>query len=150
MKSEAAFALVVSVALAAGCGGVRTMDVSDARAVTLAELQAGGESIAKDLEEGEGLVVRIAKGEEVPLGLAARLPFLEINPGENSVVFTQETWIHISRSGVLVSPDGERWAAVHDIDAIKKLYGAKQGQLRIGLQASEESGPRIDVAVTLE
>jgi hypothetical protein len=150
MRTEAIRAVAISAALAAGCAGVKRMDVSDARIVTLAELRAGGEELAKDLGEGEALVIRIAEGETVPLGLVAKLPFLEIDPGENTVVFTRETWIRIGRSGVLVSPDGANWAAVHEPDAIKELYGAEQGSLRIGLHASEERGPKIDVAVTLE
>jgi len=147
---NAALVLVASTTLAVGCGGVKRMDVGDARTITLAELQEDGETLAQDLGKEGALIIRVAQGERVPLGLAARLPFMEIDPGENTVVFTRETWIHISRSGVMVSPDGSNWAAVHDTDALKKLYGAEQGSLRIGLHASEESGPKVDIEMTLE
>lgn len=140
----------LGLAALAGCGGPKEINTAGIDPITVADLVSDGASIAGKVKGGERLVFLIEEGERLPMKLTASMPFLEIESAGQEVVFTRDTYVIVSRQGMFISPDGELWAAVHDADALKELYGAKQGHLSIGLSATEEDGASVAVSVGLE
>lgn len=143
-------ALFAAGAIAAsGCAGPKKINTAGIEPIPVSRLETEGEEIGAKLKAGERLVFKIEEGEKIPLKLSAALPFLEIEVESQEVVFTRDTYVMIGDKGMLISPDRKLWAPIHDTEAIKKLYGASDGSLRIGMSATEEDGASIDVSVGL-
>ena len=61
---------------------------------------------------------------------------------------TQDTYLLISKSRFMVSPDGERWAQLHDLKTIKELYGFNsKGHLMVGFGITKEDGAQVTLDV---
>ena len=145
-------ATIVAAALAvAGCATTRTFDTAGAREVTLAELRAAPEALAelRSLSEG-AFVVKIPAGEVLPVRMIAQLPFATLEDGGGALRFSADTWLRLERNGAWLSPDGERWAAIHDMAAVKKLFGAERGSFSLGFAATRDEGPSVLFGVRLE
>ena len=140
----------LGLAALAGCKGPREINTAGIEPIPVSTLETDGAKIGERIKKGERLVFLLKEGEKLPLKLTAAMPFLEIETAGQEVVFTRDTYFIISPDGMFVSPDGELWAAVHDTDALKELYGAKQGFLSIGLSATEEEGASVAVSVGLQ
>jgi hypothetical protein len=140
----------IAFVLAAGCSGIRTIDASGVRTMTVADLEALPESPdGNPFAAGEPVVVHVAAGEVLPLHLELSLPFLALEAGENRVRFARDVWLHISSDGMCISPDGQRWAMMGDFDAIKELFGFGQGSFQIGFGARAGEGAFVSAAVTV-
>jgi hypothetical protein len=100
--------------------------------------------------QNEGAVVVFEKGDSLPLLIAAATPFATVETGENVLTFNQKTYLYISQEGVYISKDGDTYVELYDMEAIKKMYGAKQGQLTIGLSISEEKGAALLISTALQ
>ena len=133
-----AFVLLSVLASAAGCASVRTMDVSRLPTFTLGAINAApDETVGKAVEtEPKAFVVKLQKGEKLPLNLRASIGPIAVQPGQDFLVFEEDTWLYVSATGspdfMLLSPDGKRWAAAHNPRALGKLFGLKTGTLQIG------------------
>ena len=78
--------------------------------------------------------------------LKGKSPVVSLMTGENRIKFEQDVYLFISSSGVMLSPDGKKFAPIHKMKALKKLFGMDKGSLSIGFGISKETGPEIRVA----
>jgi hypothetical protein len=146
-----AFALLVCAAAAGGCSGIRTLDTSTLKTVSLEELP----QVAADAEgaaaKGPGpMIVHVKAGETVPLHLAFEVPFASLEAGENRIVFKRDVYLYIDPSTAMLGFDGKTFARMGDWKALKKLAGVKTGSLSVGFGAGKTEGPKIDVSVGMK
>jgi hypothetical protein len=143
-----ATAATIAATLAAGCAGrVEGMDLSGVPVRTLGELSQNPSPL-EDAMGGDGAaVVKIAAGDRVPLQLRVDTPVFRAEGGDNALVFERDAYLYITKRGALVSPDGERWAAMGDSKALRRLFGMEHGSLQVGFGISRERGPEARVVV---
>jgi hypothetical protein len=136
---------------ATGCAGVHRIAVDRSRVMPVSTIisdPAALEAFGKDIQGGREVVVFIRKGQTVPIKARLTLPMAELEPAKNSMVFTQDTYLLISKSRFMVSPDGERWAQLHDLKTIKELYGFNsKGHLMVGFGITKEDGAQVTLDV---
>lgn len=143
-----AMSLTLLAAITIGCSRIHKID-NAIEPVLITDLDDMEGEYVKKLN-GKGLLVKFDKGDVIPVEIISQLPFASLESGENRLCFSQTTYIFLSKDGAFVSPDGQRFAAVYDGKAVKKLYGAKKGSLSIGFAISKESGARIKAGMSLE
>jgi hypothetical protein len=133
---KAARMALVSLLLGAGCGcaSVRTIDVSNVPTFTIDAINASPErTVGQVMASGSRqFVVAFKKGDLVPLTLRASLGPIELQPGEEYVAFSQDVYLYFSSSDILLSPDGQRWAPVHDGAALQELFNLGEGTFQVG------------------
>lgn len=172
MRKQGIFCIgLIGVFLLFGCSGVVTIG-SNVKVYTLAEIQKSISGDAVESEElsggllldpnaqshfniqGEiaqnGLVVKLYKGQKVPLKLFVEMPFASVESGDNKLVLKQDMFVYFCKDGVYVSPDGKTYAPVHKPKAIHKLYGTKKGYLSIGIGASKNENTTLKVGLGVE
>jgi hypothetical protein len=150
--------VVAVLLLGSGCSHVQTIDRSAVETVTLRELSANpGEyqDLLRAYADGSGgLILEIEEGDELPLELAIRHPLVSVDTGKNTVLFQRHMFIYLSARGLLISPDGERWAPIQEMDAWKELFGGfkegRHGTLSVGLGVTAEDGAAVTVVVADE
>ncbi len=143
---------VVGAAVALGCGGVQTLRKDVSQASTIEQIKANPESFVERIKNpGDGILLAIKKGETVTLRLDLKTPSIAtLQPGVNTLRFERDVYLFLSRNGVLLSPDGQRWARVEDMKAIKELFGLSRGTLQIGLGVSKEDGAVLSIGLGAE
>jgi hypothetical protein len=102
----------------------------------------------KKIQEGGEAIILIPRGQTVPLKAQGDLSLIRLEPGKNEVRFTRDVYIHVSRKGMKISPDKQRWADVGDIEAIKEIFDIGRSELSIGFAASEEEGAFLSIVIT--
>lgn len=134
-----------------GCTTIHRMDGTALTAISASSAQAEPgkwEELERQVSAGQAVVVRIEAGQEIPLKLTMTSPVADLAPGENRLLFTRDAYLYISPDVFRVSPDGQRWADIHDLTAQKKLFGLKKGTLSVGFGAATKEGPYISLDVT--
>jgi hypothetical protein len=124
-----------------GCGAsVRTLDVSQVPNFTVAAINAAPkETLSGLLTTGpKAFVLLLRKGDKVPVNLHASLGPIALQPGQDYLVFSQDTYLYFGPAGILLSPDGKQWAPVQDGAALGKVFGLKTGTLQIGFGAPKD------------
>lgn len=135
-----------------GCA-VQHVQGAKARAIPLSQLKNGEAATLKAWAEGkeDNFIVAVKKGQSIPLNIKGDVGFAKIEAGENAVVFTQDVYLFISRTqGLLLSPDGERFAPVHKVRALKKLFGKEHGTVSVGLGVTKTDGAFVNLAAGLQ
>jgi len=56
-----------------------------------------------------------------------------LQPGQNYLVFSEDTYVYIGPAGMLLSPDGKQWAPVQDPRCSRQLFGLNAGTFQVGL-----------------
>ncbi len=146
-------ASAASFALCAGaCSSISQFDTSKMKAVEIVSSTASQEqwkSVESEINAGREVLFLIHKGESVPLIVKVQLPMATLGAGNNILVFTRDTYLLISRAGLQVSPDGQRWANIEDLAGQRELYGYTSGSMSMGLSASESNSVQatIDIGV---
>ena len=133
-----------------GCASIHRMDSTKLKVIPVSEdgsRSAQWEEAGKMIQEGKEVVFLIREGQAIPLKVNLVLPMARLQPGKNSLVFSRDTYLLISRSILRISPDGQRWADVGDLKSQKKLFGFNQGDLSVGFHASKEEGTQISIDV---
>jgi hypothetical protein len=151
MRAMTTAAIALLACAAAGCSGIRTIDGSTLKTVTLAELP----QVAAEAGEGPGagpgpMIVHVRAGERIPLRLTLEVPFAELAAGENAIVFTRDVYLYVSPDTAMLGFDGARFARVGDWAALKRLAGVETGTLSIGFGAGKTEGPKVDVRVGMK
>jgi len=142
--------LLFCIVCLAGCGAsVRTMDVSHVPSFTVDAINAAPkDTLAKVMTaEPKAFVLLLRKGEKVPVHLQASLGPIALQPGENYLVFSQDTYMYVGPEGMLLSPDGKQWAAAQDSAALGKVFGLKAGTFQIGFGAQKDQSAAFSVIV---
>jgi outer membrane murein-binding lipoprotein Lpp len=142
-----------AVVLAAGCANIYKMNKAELNAVPVTDVKtnpAKWENVTKDIQAGKETVFFIGKGQSIPVKLNISCPFAKLAPGKNVIEFTQDTYLLISRTKMRISPDGESWVDIYDLQSLKALYGFQKGTLSLGLSASKEEGSQISVEISAQ
>jgi len=143
--------MILTALTAGGCTGIRTLDKAGLQTIPLKELRANGKKyVAAITSNGGGLIVRVPKGERLPLDVKVLLPFLLVEPGQNKLRFIRETYLFISTRGFMLSPDGEQWARVQDFKALKELFGATLGSMGIGMGVTRDGDTKATLLLVLQ
>jgi hypothetical protein len=139
---------VIMVSLLSGCSSIQKIDSSKIENVSVSAIISKPEKwkdIGTGLKEGKEFIFIIQKGQAVPLRMNALLPMARLQAGNNSLIFTQDTYLLISLSRMKISPDGQKWADLSDLKAQKKLFGFSNGSFAIGFSGTKEKGTEISI-----
>jgi hypothetical protein len=141
--------LFIIMGCVAGCASTRTIDVSHLPSFTIEALNAASEeTLVKTITtDPKALVVILRKGDKVPVKLRASLGPIALQPGEDYLVFSQDTYLYFGPSGILLSPDGKQWAPVQDGAALGKVFGLKTGTLQVGLGVQKGQGAAFTIVL---
>ena len=140
--------IVLGILLLCSCSRVITID-SNIKPVLITDLDSMADEYVTKLKK-DGLLVKFDTGDVIPVEVTSHLPFATLESGKNQLVFSQATFVYLSKDGAFVSPDGIHFAAVYDGKALKKLYPAKNGTLSIGFSISREEGAKLKTDVSLQ
>ena len=62
--------------------------------------------------------------------------------------FQRDVYLYYGKHGMKVSPDGQKWAPIHDLRTIKKLFGhTRKGSLSVGFGVTRQDGMVVSVGV---
>ena len=147
----ALLSLFAVAVLAGGCSTVKTLDLEGVRTVNLHEVNQNPKVVFEALsDEGKGLILKIDKHEWIPLHMDVQGPFATLESGTNRVRFTRDVLLYLNTRELLISPDGERWGALHDPGALKDLFDFEQGSMRIGFGVTEKEGALLSFGLRTE
>lgn len=144
------FTLVFIIGCITGCGAsVRTMDVSQVPNFTVDSVNAAPkETLSQLMTTGpKAFVLLLRKGDKVPVHLQACMGPIALQPGEDYLVFSQDTYLYFGPAGILLSPDGKQWAPVQDGAALGKVFGLKTGTFQIGFGAPKDQPAAFTIAL---
>jgi hypothetical protein len=133
-----------------GCTSIYHMDSTQLKVIPVSEAisePAKWADVGKELQEGKDVVFHIREGQTIPLRVNMALPMATLQPGKNSLLFTRDTYLLISRSAMRISPDGQRWADISDFKSQKALFGFSKGGVSVGFHATKEEGTEISVDI---
>ena len=131
-----------------GCGGVQRLDTRSVPSFTLTEMRApeGPTRVRAALGRG-GFVVRVKKGEALPVRLSTRLGVARLKSQRNELVFERDVYLFVAKRRVHLSPDGKRWVALGSWRTMKRLFGIRRGTVQVGFGVSQKDGPLVTVGV---
>ena len=141
--SKALWLAGVLAQAATGCAGVQALDIDRSGVIRVSSLvpdSPGQRDFAAALQAGKEVVVLIPKGQALPVKLRLVLPMANLEALEDSLVFTRDTYVLLSTSRMMISPDGEHWAPMGDFAAQNELYDTRRKELHVGFGVNEEEG----------
>jgi hypothetical protein len=100
--------------------------------------------------EPKAFVLLLRKGDKVPVHVQASMGPIALQPGDNYLVFSQDTYMYFGPAGMLLSPDGKQWAAVQDSAALGKVFGLKTGTLQVGFGAAKDQPAAFTIVLKKE
>ena len=142
------FTVFILCLVLAGCGGGIQVLRTELPVIRVGDLDDSAKEYLSALK-GDGVIIKFDQGEAVPVEVITELPFAALANGNNQLVFSRATWLYLGKGGAALSPDWQRFAPVHDIKAIKKLYGVSHGSMTIGFAISKEAGAHMQAGVSL-
>jgi hypothetical protein len=146
---RAAIMAASSIVLAA-CSSIHLMDSTKRDVISVPDgvsEPATWEKVGKEIQAGRDVVLKIRKGQTIPLVITLVFPGVQLKAGENSLVFSRDLYLLLSSSAMQISPDGRRWADIGDLASHKELFGFSGGDISVGFRATKEEGARIAVDV---
>ena len=150
------FALVVLVLfLFTGCSGIRKIETDQLHNIDLSAVNEQQDlSILMEIAEGkpikEPLVMKLPKGYRLPVHMTVNTPLAKMDSKCGTLVFSQDLFLYLTQSSMLVSPDKTNWVNMSDFDGVKKLFGWSDGSLAVGIGASRENGSLLGVKIGVE
>lgn len=150
-KSLPLFIAIAALMMMAGCANIYKMNKAELKVVPVSSVltdTAKWEAIGKDIQAGKEAIFLINKGQSIPVKFNFSSPIAKLNPGKNTLMFTQDTYLLVSSTKMRISTDGESWADIHDFQALKSLLGYKNGTLSVGLGANKEEGTQISIDIS--
>lgn len=133
-----------------GCATIRTLDTAAITSIDISATDAHEElaSIEKTLK-GEAIdkpfIIKVPQGFNLPVHLTLDTPLLSMENRTGTLVFKQDLFLYVSNREILVSPDKLSWVEINNLDAVKELFGGEKGELSVGMSASKEQGPLLDI-----
>jgi len=146
--------ILSAIILFNSCTTIQEIDSTKFNVIDVSELMSGQtklDEVIKSIQNGNTHVFKISKGQQIPLKININLPIMNIKPVKNNIVFTQDTYLLISKFEMKISPDGQKWANIQDVNTIKMLYGInKQGQLSVGYGLKKDEGAFFSLDIKTE
>ena len=144
--------VVLAFFLFTGCSGIQKIDTAQLHNIDLSTIDEQQDlSILTQMVEGkpleEPVVMKLPQGFRLPVQLTLKSPLAELNSSCGTMVFSQDLFLYLTQSGLMVSPDKINWVNFSDVDAIKELFGWSGGNLAIGIGASQNQGAILKVKV---
>lgn len=146
LKNLLLSASLLCVCLATGCASIRVVERGQYERVTLETLETEGERLVPQML-GEGLVVFVEKGRQVPLEMSLRSSVLSAQTTGATVTAERDLYLFISAKGLMLSPDGERFAPAQNERALKKLFGLNGGQFALGFGVTRDEGAKVTLLI---
>lgn len=116
----------------------------------LSESEAQRQALANALKGGQPVMLHFQAGEAVPLAIQVDTPVFELAPARLPLVVKRDVYVRISKEGVTMSPDGQRWADTGDMAAIKALFGIGAGTFSGSVQATEKDGAYLSFFIGMQ
>ena len=138
-----------------GCASIQTLETEGLKTVDFSKVEeleniANLEQMIKgEVVIEEPFVVKIPKGFELPVHFELNTPLAVMNSQCSTMSFFRDLYGYFSEDQILLSPDKKQWAPISNIELIKKLFGAGDGELAIGLGAGKEKGPLLEVKLMI-
>lgn len=140
---------ILIVGLVAGCAGIQTMDTSNIETVNMTDFSADPAKYGfADGPPKRDLIVKIDKGHSVPLYLSIDSNIVKLEVDQNKIYFDRDVYLYLSKSKLLLSPDGKRWVSFGK--GMKELFGVRKTSIGLGLHANKKQGAIITFQVDFE
>ena len=107
------------------------------------------EKVFKGESVEEPLVFMVPEGFVLPVHFELNTPLAHMDSRCSELIFSRNIFLYVDAGSMLVSPDKEQWAAIGDLDSVKKLFGGGDGELSISMRVSKESGPLLEIVTTV-
>jgi hypothetical protein len=133
---------------AAGCASVQRKDSSQFNVIPFSEVMdnpAKWQDIGKDLNDGKTVIFKVAQGQRVPLKITMDIPVGTIEKSDNTLAFNRDVYLLMSKTNWQLSPDGQRWASLGSMTALKELFGFSKGRLSVGVEGTKDTGTVISI-----
>jgi hypothetical protein len=141
----------VTIIILNGCSNIYRVNKAELAIIPASDVTtnpAKWENIGKDILQGKEYVFQILKGQSIPINVTFNTPFADLKAGKNTVLFTKDIYLMISKTKMRVSPDGSAWADIADMQSIKTLFDFTGGNLSLGFSAAKETGPTINLDIS--
>lgn len=147
---------VVTQLLFTGCSSIRRIDTQTITTIDISgeipDLSAL-ESALEQLSAGELLtepvIAKVPQGFKLPVHLKIDTPLAHMENRDGVLVFDRALYLYVSNQEMLVSPEGDRWTDIANIETVKGLFGGDKGELTVGMAVSQEEGPLLNIALIL-
>jgi hypothetical protein len=137
--------------LTAGCAARQKIDTTNVAQVTLKEYEADPLAYGTPMDpDAEPVIVKIPAGAKIPLKIDMSIPFAKVIAGRTRMKFTLDVYLYMGEGKFLISPDGERWAAMGDWKALKRLFNFDKGLFSVGFGVSAVDGTFMSLAIKTE
>jgi hypothetical protein len=124
------------IAFLVGCTSTRRLDSTKFDVIPVPQgLQDPRrfEDVQQRLSKGGTVIFKAAKRERMPVKMALDLPVGTLEPSAQTFVFKHETYFLLSRKGLELSPDGQRWTSIKNPKQIVKLFAPETKHVSVGL-----------------
>lgn len=138
--------LIGLVCLTSACAPLRVVERGRYEVVTVDTLESEGARLVPQMV-GDGLIVLLEKGREVPLDLLLSSSLLTVKSTDGTVTAERDLYMLITGQGMMLSPDGKRFAPVQNQRSMKKLFGLDGGSFALGFGVTREEGAKVTVRV---
>jgi len=137
--------------LTAGCAARQKFDTTNVAQVTLKEYEADPLAYGTPMDpDAKPVIVKIPAGEKIPLKIDLSIPFAKVITGRTRMKFTLDVYLYMGKGKFLISPDGQRWAAMGDWKALKRLFNFDKGLFSVGFGVSAVDGTFMSLAIKTE
>lgn len=92
----------------------------------------------------------VHKGESIPLVCSVSLPIATVQSEHNALVFSTDAYFLVNQKSMCISPDGQRWGRIDDIQAQRELFGFSKGEVAVGFSGSKESRAKFTLDVRMK
>jgi len=104
------------------------------------------ESVMVQYQNKQSIIVKVPKGEQIPLDLVVNTSLFELKTKGNTIVTKQDIYMSISQQDILLSANANLWCQAYDYSCVKKIFSLGNGDIAMALSANE-SGPLASIAI---
>ena len=150
---------VVPVALIlclfAGCSGIQKIETAQLHTIDFSTVDDRRDlSVLAEMAEGkplkEPVVMKLPKGFELPVQVILKTPLVKMDSKCGTMVFSQDLFLYLSQSSMLVSPDKINWADMSDFESVKKLFGWGDGNIAMGIGTGRDQGTLLGIKISAD
>ncbi len=149
------FPVITALLFTAGCATVHHLDSTKCEVIPVPPGIQNTNTlldVKQRIENGGFVIFKVANGERMPLKVTLDLPMGALEQTEYRFDFKHDTYFLMSRKGLRLSPDGQRWADFTSRGALKKVFGFKHGQFSFsfGFTSTTNEPPFMSVDIKVK